>query len=323
MGSEFDRIHDLYDSIDTVKAGARYERLAGVVFAAMERDGIVIVDRRLRGSISSVAHQIDVVVEKLGKRQHMLIECKDYDISGDAVGLAVVRDFQSVVADLKPDIAWIISCNRFTRDARQFAKAFGIKLATLRAFLSSDWTNRIHTIIAGIHHQHVRLDQAAIHDSLESGRRIRTLNIVDDFTRECLAIEVDTSLSGVRVTRVLDAVGGVRGFPQTIVMDNGTELTGSAIACWARDRRVRLHFIDPGKPTQNASIESFSGRFQDECLNENEFRSLPRARFIIEGWRRDYNEFRPHKSLENRTPQEFVRDLKSTQTLHLPYGFPA
>jgi putative transposase len=94
-----------------------------------------------------------------------------------------------------------------------------------------------------------------------------------------LAIEVDTSLSGVRVTRLLDAIGGVRGFPQTIVMDNRTELTGIAMACWARDRRVRLHFIDPGKPTQNAFIESFNGRFRDECLNENEFRSHSIASF--------------------------------------------
>ena len=120
-----------------------------------------------------------------------------------------------------------------------------------------------------------------VHDSLESGRPIRTLNIVDDFTRECLAIEMDTSLSGVRVTRVLDAIGEVRGFPQTIIMDNGTELTSIAMACWTRDRRVRLHFIDPGKPTQNAYIESFNGRFRDECFNKNEFRSLAHARLII------------------------------------------
>ena len=156
-----------------------------------------------------------------------------------------------------------------------------------------------------------------VHDSLESGRRIRTLNIVDDFTRECLAIEVDTSLSGVRVARVLDAIALVRGYPQTIVMDNGTELTGIAMACWARDRKVRLHFIAPGKPTQNAYIESFNGRFRDECLNENEFRSLAHARAIIEDWRRDYNAFRPHKSLGDRTPEEFVRELNSTATLHL------
>jgi putative transposase len=155
-----------------------------------------------------------------------------------------------------------------------------------------------------------------VHDSLVSGRRIRTLNIVDDFTRECLAIEVDTSLSGVRVARVLDAIGFARGFPQTLVMDNGTELTGIAMACWARDRKVRLHFISPGKPTQNAYIESFNGRFRDECLNEHEFRSLAHARVIIEDWRRDYNELRPHKSLANRTPEEFVRELKTTLTFH-------
>jgi putative transposase len=87
--------------------------------------------------------------------------------------------------------------------------------------------------------------------------------------------------------------------------------TGIAMACWARDRRVRLHFIDPGKPTQNAYIESFNGRFRDECLNENEFRSMAHARLIIEDWRRDYNEFRPHKSLGNRTPEEFVRELQT------------
>ena len=132
-----------------------------------------------------------------------------------------------------------------------------------------------------------------VHDSLESGRRIRTLNIVDDFTRECLAIEVDTSLSGPRVARVLDQIAFKRGYPTTIVMDNGTELTGIAMVCWARDRKVRLHFIDPGKPTQNGFIESFNGRFRDECLNENEFFSLAYARQVIEAWRQDYNTFRP------------------------------
>ena len=156
-----------------------------------------------------------------------------------------------------------------------------------------------------------------VHDALESGRRIRTLNIVDDFTRECLAIEVDTSLSGVRVARVLDQIAFNRGYPKTIVMDNGTELTGIAMACWARDRKVRLHFTDPGKPTQNAYIESFNGRFRDECLNEHEFYSLAYARTVIEDWRRDYNAFRPHTSLGNRTPEEFVRDLEIIDSLHL------
>ena len=156
-----------------------------------------------------------------------------------------------------------------------------------------------------------------VHDALESGSRIRTLNIVDDFTRECLAIEVDTSLSGTRVARVLDQIALTRGYPTTIVMDNGTELTGIAMACWARDRKVCLHFIDPGKPTQNAFIESFNGRFRDECLNENEFFSLAYAREVIEAWRQDYNAFRPHKSLGNRTPEEFVRDIEITDSHHL------
>lgn len=156
-----------------------------------------------------------------------------------------------------------------------------------------------------------------VHDSLETGRRIRTLNIVDDFTRECLAIEVDTSLSGQRVARVLDAIGAVRGYPQTIVMDNGTELTSLAMACWARDRKVRLHFIQPGKPTQNAFIESFNGRFRDECLNEHEFPTLPHARELIESWRLDYNANRPHKSLGNLTPEEFARGLQIRLPLDL------
>jgi len=156
-----------------------------------------------------------------------------------------------------------------------------------------------------------------VHDTLESGRRIRTLNIVDDFTRECLAIEVDTSLSGHRVARVLDAIGSVRGFPQTIVMDNGTELTSIAMACWARDRKVRLHFIQPGKPTQNAYVESFNGRFRDECLNEHQFATLGQARLIIEAWRIDYNTDRPHQALENRTPEEFARGLQIMLPLQL------
>lgn len=156
-----------------------------------------------------------------------------------------------------------------------------------------------------------------VHDTLETGRRFRTLNVVDDFTRECLAIEVDTSLSGPRVARVLDAIGARRGFPQTIVMDNGTELTSLAMACWARDRKVRLHFIQPGKPTQNAFIESFNGKFRDECLNEHEFATLTYARSIIESWRLDYNANRPHKALGNRTPEEFARGLQITLPLQL------
>jgi len=148
-----------------------------------------------------------------------------------------------------------------------------------------------------------------VHDTLSSGRRIRALTIVDDFTHESLAIEVDTSLSGARVTRVLDMLGEIRGLPKTLVMDNGTELTSLVMLRWAADQRVRLHHIAPGKPTQNAFIESFNGKFRDECLNEHSFDSLVEAREIIEAWRLDYNANRPHSSLGNQTPEEFVRDL--------------
>jgi putative transposase len=104
-------------------------------------------------------------------------------------------------------------------------------------------------------------------------------------------------------------LGEMRGLPKTLVMDNGTELTSLAMLRWAADRRVRLHHIAPGKPTQNAFIESFNGKFRDECLNEHSFESLAEAREIIEAWRLDYNETRPHSSLGNRTPEEFVKAL--------------
>lgn len=146
-----------------------------------------------------------------------------------------------------------------------------------------------------------------VHDTLRTGRKIRTLNVVDDFTRECLAIEVDTSLSGNRVARVLDAIAEARGYPETIVMDNGTELTSLAMLAWACDRSVRLHYIAPGKPTQNAFVESFNGKFRDECLNENTFDSLNEAREEIERWRIDYNTNRPHRALGQQTPEGFAR----------------
>jgi len=144
------------------------------------------------------------------------------------------------------------------------------------------------------------------HDQLASGRRFRTLNIVDDLTRECPAIEVDTSLPGVRVVRVLDRLAESRGLPVEIVVDNGPEMIGKALDAWAYRNGVRLHFIEPGKPTENAFIEAFNGRFRDECLNENWFLDLQDARRIIEAWRVDYNANRPHSALGYATPDEFA-----------------
>ena len=144
-------------------------------------------------------------------------------------------------------------------------------------------------------------------DQLADGRRFRLLNVVDDFTRECLAVEVDTSLSGQRVTRVLERLRAVRGSPERVVSDNGPEFTGQAVDSWAYQRGVQWQFIEPGKPVQNAYVESFNGKFRDECLNEHWFEQLEQARMIVEDWRQNYNESRPHSSLGNRTPHEFAR----------------
>lgn len=148
-----------------------------------------------------------------------------------------------------------------------------------------------------------------VHDTLQDTRRIRVLTIVDDFTRESLALEVDTSISGNRMSTVLDRIAEFRGYPKTIVMDNGSEMTSLAMLAWAARRQVRLHYIAPGKPTQNAFIESFNGRFRDECLNEHVFSTLAEARLTIEAWRQDYNAGRPHKSLGHLTPEEFAQNL--------------
>ena len=145
-----------------------------------------------------------------------------------------------------------------------------------------------------------------ISDALSEGRKFRSLNIVDDFNRECLAAEVDTSLTGARVVRVMERLREQRGLPQVLVMDNGPEFAGQAVDVWAYNQGVKLHFIEPGKPVQNAFIESFNGKMRDECLNEHWFLSLGEARETIEAWRRDYNEVRPHSALGNRTPQEFT-----------------
>ena len=145
-----------------------------------------------------------------------------------------------------------------------------------------------------------------VHDSFDSGRKFRMLNIVDDFNRECLRIEVDTSLSGHRVARVLNQLAETRGLPKYIVVDNGTEFTSRAMLEWENDNSTHLAFIDPGKPTQNAFVESFNGRLRDECLNENYFINLMYAREIIENWRLEYNSERPHSSLGNLSPWEFT-----------------
>ena len=144
------------------------------------------------------------------------------------------------------------------------------------------------------------------HDQMAGGRKFRTLNLMDGYTREALRIEPDTSLPGLRVVRILEGLREQRGTPAAIQVDNGTEFAGRVVDQWAYQNQVALHFIERGKPTQNAFIESFNGKFRDECLNQNWFVDLRHAREVIESWRVDYNTVRPHSSLGYRTPEEFA-----------------
>ena len=148
-------------------------------------------------------------------------------------------------------------------------------------------------------------------DQFIDGRRLRILAVVDDCTRECLALLADTSISGVRVARELDRLVVEHGKPTTIVSDNGTELTSNAILQWADEHKVAWHYIAPGKPMQNAFIESFIGRLRDELLNETLFRSLSHTRVALEAWRADYNTMRPHSGLGWITPTTYAAARRS------------
>ncbi len=145
-----------------------------------------------------------------------------------------------------------------------------------------------------------------VSDSLADGRSFRALALVDHYTRECPVIEVDLSLPGARVVRVLEQLAEERGLPDTIRVDNGPEFVCNAVRTWCEEK-VRLDYIEPGKPMQNGHVESFNGKFRDECLNTHWFTTLRQARSIIENWRTDYNELRPHSALGYATPKEFAR----------------
>jgi len=156
-----------------------------------------------------------------------------------------------------------------------------------------------------------------VSDAFTDGRRFRVLAVIDDYSRECLALVADTSLSGARVARELDVIIAARGDkPKTIVSDNGTEFTSMAILQWCQETKVGWHYIAPGKPQQNGFVESFNGSFRDECLNETLFSSLTDARHHITLWKEDYNVTRPHSSLGNLTPREYVQN-QHLQQRHL------
>jgi putative transposase len=152
-----------------------------------------------------------------------------------------------------------------------------------------------------------------VHDAVECGRKIRVLSVVDAYTRECLALEVDTSFASRRVTRVLDAIVAERGQPQAIRCDNGPELTSRHFLAWCVERQIELIHIQPGKPTQNPHVESFHGRLREECLTVSWFQNLFDARRKIAAWQKEYNEERPHSSLGYRTPKEFATSLRAAE----------
>jgi putative transposase len=147
-----------------------------------------------------------------------------------------------------------------------------------------------------------------VHDAVECGRAIRMLSVVDPYTRECLALEVDTSFASRRVTRVLEEIIGQRGVPRAIRCDNGPELTSRHFLAWGMERKIKLVHIEPGRPVQNAYVESFHGKLRDECWNASWFANLFEARGKIAAWRKEYNQERPHSSLGYRTPAEFAAE---------------
>lgn len=150
-----------------------------------------------------------------------------------------------------------------------------------------------------------------VHDALADGRKIRLLTIVDEYTRECLQITVDTSLNSRRVVYELERLIETRGKPSMITSDNGTEFTSNFLLKYCSEKGVNWHYIQPGKPYQNGSIESFNGKLRDECLNENLFLSLSEAQRIVENWREEYNSSRPHSSLQGKTPREVASHLSN------------
>jgi putative transposase len=157
-----------------------------------------------------------------------------------------------------------------------------------------------------------------VHDAAESGRKFRVLSVIDVYTRECLALEVDTSFASRRVTRELEKIVAERGAPEAMRCDNGPEFTSRHILAWAMERKIELVHIEPGRPMQNGYVESFHGKLRDECLNASWFGSLLEARMKISAWKEEYNEERPHSSLGNVPPRVFARRIAALRSPTAP-----
>ncbi len=183
----------------------------------------------------------------------------------------------------------------------------GLNLRTKRPRRRKSAAHRVARDEARALNESWSMDFAA--DALFDGKRFRALTVVDNFSRQCLGIRVDQGIKGDDVVKELEYLKATRGIPKVIFCDNGTEFVSKAMDKWAYENGVTLDFSRPGKPTDNALVESFIGSFRDECLNVNWFLSLEDAKEKIEAWRIDYNEFRPHSSLGDKTPADFAKDM--------------
>jgi putative transposase len=197
---------------------------------------------------------------------------------------------------------WHVNAKRVYRLDRE--KGLQVRIKRRKKLASRSWVT-----FPGASRVNERWTMDFVSDALADGGRIRVLTVLDSFTRECLALRVSPSLPAQAVTDALEAVIAVRGEPQAIQVDNGSEFTSNHFDAWAYLRGVRLDFIRPGKPVENAFVESFNGRLRNECLNSHWFESLDDARRAIHDWQRDYNERRPHSALGDRSPSEFAAEL--------------
>jgi putative transposase len=203
---------------------------------------------------------------------------------------------------------WKINLKR----VRRLYKLEGL---SLRLKKSKKRVSALRVVLPPAQHPNERWSMDFMSDALADGRRFRVFTIVDNFSRVSPAIEVDGSLTGQRVVEVLERLRWAQGLPQVIHCDNGSEFISRAVDDWAHRNGVKLAFSRPAKPTDNPFIESFNGKLRQECLQQHWFNSLEEAKAVVEAWRRDYNQQRPHRSLQGQTPEEFEHRWKVDRTL--------
>lgn len=211
----------------------------------------------------------------------------------------------------RPRITWLLRKEGFLDNHKRIARIYCEERLQMHRRKGKKKRTGLRLVMPIPEKPNQRWSMDFVSDSFSDGRRFRTLTIVDDCTRECLALEVDIGISGQRVSEVLDRIAKARGFPKAIVSDNGPEFISKAMSQWAYERKVDLKFIQPGKPVQNAFIESFNGKFRMECLDLHWFQNLSHAKEIIEKWRKEYNQERPHSSLKKQTPEQFAEKFKT------------